>query len=290
MLAAAACGVGVQPEMAEMPESPARARAVTPGYCGTMCQPGFWRHAGVAEVQAALAQGVDLMAGRGLRGGTALHTAAANAPRTEPVAALLDAGADIEYRSAELGNTPLIAAAALNGNPAVAALLLERGADIRARNSEGRTALHAAAAFNLNPAVSELLLEAGADIEEMDAVLGVTALHASASLNPNPAVTAALLDAGADLHPPDGERQHAAASGRRVWGQPGGDGAAAGTGRGSGGAQRYGPHAVPGGGRAGCAGGNTRSALPVAGMVGVLFGSVGWRPVSGDSRFRLAPG
>ena len=137
------------------------ARAVTPGYCGPMCEMAFWMDAGVAEVQAALAHGIDLTARRGVLGGAAIHLAAAYTSDPEVIDLLIEAGSDIEYRSGAIGSTALHAAASLNPDAAITALLLARGADIAARNLEGRTALHAAAAMNLNPAVVALLLEHG---------------------------------------------------------------------------------------------------------------------------------
>lgn len=110
--------------------------------------------AGVSDVQALLAEGVDVNA-RDSRGETALHRAArlGNAP---VVAALLDGGADIQAANAR-GETPLHRAV-MSDQPAIVELLLDRGADIDATDAAAEPPLGYA-----SPEMARLLLDRGAD-------------------------------------------------------------------------------------------------------------------------------
>ncbi|MEG9862615.1 MAG: ankyrin repeat domain-containing protein [Parvularculales bacterium] len=117
----------------------------------------FWKYAAVADVEAEIERGEDIVA-RDEYGATPLHWAAAWSS-TEIVKLMLEHGADITSRD-RYGSTPLFRAAGNNGS-AVLNLLIEHGANINARNKEGSTPLHMAARIG-SPAVVEFLLNHGA--------------------------------------------------------------------------------------------------------------------------------
>ncbi len=120
----------------------------------------FWQDCTVADAQAELDRGADLMADNE-KGETPLHLAGQIAP-LDVIELLLEEGADITATDND-GWTPLHAAAAWNEDPEIAELLLDRGAHIEAADNNGWTPLHCAVAHNAEPAVTELLLDRGAD-------------------------------------------------------------------------------------------------------------------------------
>ena len=113
--------------------------------------------------------------GATLKGGTALHEAAATAGPAD-VKDLLDRGADIHAKvdvyfagpgtgvepgSGHTGATVLHIAAGFNPDPEVTKLLLDRGIDVDAKTATRLTPLHLAAQNNV-PAVADALLKRGA--------------------------------------------------------------------------------------------------------------------------------
>jgi len=165
-----------------------------------------------AVVSVLLRAGADVHVrdGRGTRGFTALHRAAANGT-PGVVRALLEAGADPDAVAsldivcvsvaAPCGRswTPLNSAAG-NPDPGVMEALLEGGADLDAAMEGGTTPLDDAAG-NPNPAVIAALLASGADVTPPWGV--ETPLHIAAKSNSNPAVLKLMLEAGADVNARD---------------------------------------------------------------------------------------
>ena len=103
--------------------------------CGNLCESFWWKTATMADVQAELDAGADVMA-RSKDGVTPLHWAT-SFDTPEITQALLDAGADIMART-KTGSTPLHWAAEL-GSPANIQALIAAGADAKVKNKEGKT-------------------------------------------------------------------------------------------------------------------------------------------------------
>ena len=132
-------------------------------------------------------------------GNTPLHPAA-EAGRSEMVAALLEAGADVNMRNDD-GATPLFLAASA-GRLGVATALLAAGANANAATESGRTPLHEAVLARRDPAeLVSLLVGAGAIMDARDA-RGRTPLHDALRAG-RPDVFDTLIRLGADPTLPD---------------------------------------------------------------------------------------
>ncbi len=149
------------PTATSRPTEPMDTPAPTPtpivkaGYCGRLCDPGFWFDASLRDVIAELDGGSDIMA-KDDNGWTPLHGAARANAEPAVIALLLDRGADIAARS-DVGRTPLHWSAETKTEPAVIALLLDRGADIAARDDDGQTACQFAELMNRETDIRRLL-------------------------------------------------------------------------------------------------------------------------------------
>ena len=103
--------------------------------CGKLCDYDWWKTATVADVQAELDAGANIMA-RTENGATPIHS---TARRVFPdnIIALLDAGAEVMVRD-KYGKTPLYWAAQ-SGTPVTTQALLDGGADAKAKDKNGKT-------------------------------------------------------------------------------------------------------------------------------------------------------
>ena len=121
-------------------------------------------HGRINTVKALLGKGVEVNAGSGANGPTALGAAVANG-QAEVVRVLAENGADVNGRD-KAGQTCLILAVVL-GQAEVVKVLLEAGADVSMGDNFGVTPLTWAVAGGRADIV-RLLLDAGADVDAVD--------------------------------------------------------------------------------------------------------------------------
>lgn len=135
---------------------------VRPGYCGRLCDAGFWMKADLSKVQAQLDNGADVNA-TDADGWAPLHLAAIH-DHADIVVLLLEHGANINAKT-KLGNTPLHLPAIHNSE--MSWVLFYHGADIMAKDNDGNTILHYAALSD-NPGHIKRLIVNGADIDALN--------------------------------------------------------------------------------------------------------------------------
>ena len=172
-----ACASEPAPEPMATPDIPATVNAAvaqalvtsvaTPvgvrhGYCGRLCDAGFWMKADLSKVQAQLDNGADVNA-TDADGWAPLHLAAIH-DHADIVALLLEHGANINAKT-KLGNTPLHLPAIHNSE--MSWVLFYHGADIMAKDNGGNTILHYAALSD-NPGHIKRLIVNGADIDALN--------------------------------------------------------------------------------------------------------------------------